>query len=76
MNKYFKENLVVFKLNVFGRNIQNRMNYQYGSVTTEREWLLKRHQRFEVLEFDDTSGYDEEYGYEYRGTVTIRLIVD
>ena len=52
------------------------MNYQYGSVTTEREWLLKRHQRFEVLEFDDTSGYDEEYGYEYRGTVTIRLIVD
>ncbi|MEE0942678.1 MAG: hypothetical protein UIB63_06175 [Methanobrevibacter sp.] len=32
-----------------------RMNDQYGSLTFEREWLLKRHQRFEVLEFDDAA---------------------
>lgn len=42
-----------------------RMNNQYDSLIGEREWLLKRHQRFEVLEFDDV-----------KKTCTIRLIPD
>ena len=44
-----------------------RLNSYFGALTTEREWLLQRNQKFEVV------GYNLEGR---RNEVTIRLIVD